>query len=103
MEVCAVIVSDHCLGSRKYQEGGFCLHELKVALEKLHASVKLLFVRQFGTFNNPRIEEFPDIDKVTGCIVKAFRRNPDVDITWPMHNGAARGTVLYTLVRQTDC
>lgn len=79
--------------ARKYQGGGFCLHELTISSERLHALVKLLLVAQFGPFNSLDSEEFPDLDKVTSCIVKAFHRNPDVGITWPMFDDAARGTV----------
>lgn len=58
--------------ARKYQGGGFCLHELTIQPERLHALVKLLLIAQFGPFINLDSEGFPDLDKVTSCIVKTF-------------------------------
>lgn len=50
--------------ARKYQGGGFCLHELTIPSERLHALVKLLLVAQFGPFNSLDSEEFPGLEIV---------------------------------------
>ncbi|EFR01686.1 hypothetical protein MGYG_04689 [Nannizzia gypsea CBS 118893] len=68
------------------------LHHLTIPQKSFHAFVKLLLAYQFGCNDQIRDDKTTDLNHVSDCIVKAFARNPDVGITWPMFDDACKVT-----------
>ena len=73
-------------GERKF------LHQLSIPQGEFRDLVKLLLVAHFGRPDVPS-EQLSAFDCVSGCIVKAFIREPGLGITWEMFDKALKEVV----------
>ncbi|KAK2831982.1 hypothetical protein FQN49_006972 [Arthroderma sp. PD_2] len=68
------------------------LHHLTIPQDSFQRLVKLFVSCHFGPNSRAKVEDMLDLDQVSWCITKAFARNPDIGITWPMFDEACKVT-----------